>query len=281
MDKKELDAILEKHQKWLNNEGGGERADLSRKDLHDMILTNLNLNNSNLLNSDLHNSDLRFTDLSNSDLHTSDLHNSDLNFSNLCKADLRGVNFRNADLRMANLNGADLRMAILWFTNISKADLRGADLDYSVFPLWCGSFDIIVDTRIAAQLAYHFCRLKCDDPEYIKARNAIVDFANKFHRVNECGKLEKIELPKTEPSEKSNLEMGIKEHLIIDGHEGKWYVIDEKEYDGSTLYLLESENYGDEAACIIVNEKEEVVLDDVWNGFSDYDELIVDQESEG
>jgi len=50
--------------------------------------------------------------------------------------------------------------------------------------------------RIAVQLAYHFCKLDCDDPEYIAARNAILDFANQFHRVGECGKLEKIDIAK-------------------------------------------------------------------------------------
>lgn len=79
----------------------------------------------------------------------------------------------------ANLRGADLR----------GADLRRADLDYSCWPLWCGSLDVKVDKRIAAQLAYHFCRLDCDDPEYIKARNDILSFANQFHRMEECGEL--------------------------------------------------------------------------------------------
>lgn len=75
-----------------------------------------------------------------------------------------------------------------------KADLRGvnlsgADLDYSCWPLWCGSFDVKVDARIARQLAYHFCRLDCDDSEYLEARKAIAKFANKFHRVDECGRI--------------------------------------------------------------------------------------------
>ena len=80
-----------------------------------------------------------------------------------------------ADLRGANLRGANL---------------RGVNMDYSCWPLWCGSLDAKVDRRIAAQLAYHFCRLDCDDPDYIEARNAIVNFANEFHRVEECGWLE-------------------------------------------------------------------------------------------
>ena len=47
-----------------------------------------------------------------------------------------------------------------------------------------------IDRRIAAQIAYHFCGQKCDDPDYIAARNAILEFANSFHRVKETGKLE-------------------------------------------------------------------------------------------
>jgi hypothetical protein len=31
--------------------------------------------------------------------------------------------------------------------------------------------------------------MQCDDEEYIKMRNSILDFANQFHRVDECGKL--------------------------------------------------------------------------------------------
>ena len=86
----------------------------------------------------------------------------------------------------ADLSGADLSDA-----NLSDADLRSANLDYSCWPLWCGSLAVKVCKRIAVQLAYHFCKLDCDDPEYIAARNAILDFANQFHRVGECGKLEK------------------------------------------------------------------------------------------
>ena len=127
----ELKTILEKHQKWLNDEPDGERANLER--------------------------------------------------ANLERANLRGANLEDANLERANLEDA----------NLVCANLERANLDFSCWPLWCGSLDVKVDARIAAQLAYHFCRLKCDDTEYIEARNAIVDFANRFHRVDECGKLEK------------------------------------------------------------------------------------------
>ena len=101
------------------------------------------------------------------------------------RPDLRGADLREADLRGADLREADLR----------EADLRGANLDYSCWPLWCGSLGVKVDKRIAAQIAYHFCRLDCDAPEYIQARNAILPLANQFHRVEECGVLEEISVP--------------------------------------------------------------------------------------
>lgn len=97
---------------------------------------------------------------------------------NLCGADLHRANLCEADLCGANLRGADL---------------RGANIDYACWPLWCGSLGVKVDVRIARQLAYHLCALDCDDPEYIKARNALLPFANQFHRVQECGILEPIE----------------------------------------------------------------------------------------
>ena len=110
------------------------------------------------------------------------------------KADLRGdnlsgVNLDGADLDGAGRRGGNLSGAYLSGAYLSGAYLSGADLDYSCWPLWCGSFDVKVDARIARQLAYHFCRLDCDDSEYLEARKAIAKFANKFHRVDECGRI--------------------------------------------------------------------------------------------
>ena len=76
MDKKELKEILEKHLKWLQNEAGGERADLRGSNLRGSDLSNCDLRGS-----DLSNSDLRYCDFSNSDLRGSDLRGSDLSGS--------------------------------------------------------------------------------------------------------------------------------------------------------------------------------------------------------
>ena len=116
MDKEKLQEILEKHKKWLNDEEGSERADLS-----------------------------------------------------------------SADLRYADLRGADL---------------RGADLDFSCLPLWCGSLSAHFDDRQLIQIAYHLVKAglqsKNASKETKQELSKLIDFANKFHRVDECGKIERV-----------------------------------------------------------------------------------------
>ncbi len=102
--------------------------------------------------------------------------------------DLREADLRGADLRGANLRGADL----------TGADLREADLDFSCLPLSCGGLRWKIDKRLACQLAYHLCSMQCEDEEYINMRNSILEFANQFHRVHECGKLDPVEIKKEE-----------------------------------------------------------------------------------
>lgn len=102
---------------------------------------------------------------------------------------LRGCALRGADLRGVDLRGCDLSTADLSNVDLNGADLRGCDLDYSCWPLWCGSQDVTVDRRIAAQLAAHFCVLVCDDPEYLAAREALLPFARTSHRADDLGLL--------------------------------------------------------------------------------------------
>ena len=94
--------------------------------------------------------------------------------------------------KYASLQGADLRRADLRRANLQGADLRDANLDYSCLPLWCGSKGMIVDRRIAAQIAAHFCALVCDDEDYQAARTAILEFAKTSHRAMDLGLLGEI-----------------------------------------------------------------------------------------
>jgi len=127
----------------------------------------------------------KLADLRGADLRGADLRGANLQGANLLYANLQGANLQGANLQYANLRDANLRDA-----NLRGANLQGANLDCSVWPLWCGSFNVKCDIRLARQLAYHFCRLNCKDTEVIAAQNTLLGLANRFHRVDECGVLE-------------------------------------------------------------------------------------------
>jgi len=68
------------------------------------------------------------------------------------------------------------------------------------------------------------------------------------------------------------------EHIHIKGHVGTWYAVSERDSARhGKLFLLEHEAYGDDAPGLIVNEAGEVIVDNVHNGFLDYEELLASQ----
>jgi hypothetical protein len=146
-----------------------------------------------ILDYDLSGANLSGANLRSADLRSADLSGANLSGANLSGANLSGANLRSADLRSANLRSADLSGANLSGADLSGANLSGANLDFSCLPLRCGGLRWKIDKRIACQLAFHLCSMQCDDVEYIKMRNSILDFANQFHRVDECGRLEPVE----------------------------------------------------------------------------------------
>ena len=110
--------ILDLHQKWLNNEENGVRADLSYADLSGANLSGANLRGANLRGANLSGANLR-----DADLRGANLSYADLSYADLSCANLRRANLSYADLSGANLSGANLRGA-----NLSGANLRGANL---------------------------------------------------------------------------------------------------------------------------------------------------------
>ena len=157
--KKELEQLLKKHKLWLDNNPNGERAHLCGADLRGADLRGANLRDAHLCGA------------------------------HLCGADLRGADLRGANLRDAHLCGADLCGA-----DLRGADLRGADLDYSCLPLWCGSLKAHFDDKQLKQIAYHLVKAGLNSKnasDKTKAELAkLIDFANGFHRVEECGSIE-------------------------------------------------------------------------------------------
>lgn len=108
------------------------------------------------------------------------------------RANLRWANLQGADLQGADLQGANLQEANLREADLRGADLQGANLDYSSgITFGCVSVGLRADLRLAAQLAYHFCRIDFGNcPEAVEAQRALVKLANRFHRVDECGRIE-------------------------------------------------------------------------------------------
>ena len=161
MEQAKLQEILQKHKKWLDGD------------------------NIEGVKADLRGADLRGADLRNANLRGADLFD----------ADLRGADLRNADLRNADLRNADLRSADLRGANLRDANLYGADLDFSCLPMWCGGLDVQIDDRLARQILYHLLRnvaYSNNTSEELKSlllTPELLNAANQFHRVDECGKI--------------------------------------------------------------------------------------------
>ena len=111
MNGEEIRIVLEKHEKWLNNELGGIRADLSGADIYGLDLRGVNLYGADLIRADLRVAYLIKADLREATLRGANLSGADLSGADLSGADLYGVNLRGANLRGADLSGANLRLA--------------------------------------------------------------------------------------------------------------------------------------------------------------------------
>ena len=128
--------------------------------------------------------DLQYAKLQDAKLQDAKLQDANLQYADLQNADLQYADLQNADLRNANLQYADLQNA-----NLRNAKLQGANLDFSCLPLWCGSFDMTVDIKFIYQLCYHICRLQCNHIHFKFIKTVLKRFANKFHRIEECGEI--------------------------------------------------------------------------------------------
>lgn len=110
------------------------------------------------------------------------------------RADLRGANLGGANLGGANLREADLGGANLKMADLRGANLKGADLDYSCLPLWCGSLKAKFDDRQIIQIIYHAVKAGLKSDNVSAGLKEILwglkNTANKFHRVDECGRIE-------------------------------------------------------------------------------------------
>ena len=55
--------------------------------------------------------------------------------------------------------------------------------------------------------------------------------------------------------------------ISVEGHTGKWYVINETVYNDKKVFLLEHEEYGDEVPGIAVDIDCNIVCDGIYDDF--------------
>ena len=120
------------------------------------------------------------------------------------RADLGGATLCDVTLGYVNLYGANLYGTNLHGANLHGADLGGANIDFSCLPLWCGSLHVHFDNKQMIQILYHLLSVvsysKYTSEEMRKAllTPELCEIANKFHRVDECGKISPADFSKEE-----------------------------------------------------------------------------------
>jgi uncharacterized protein DUF5758/pentapeptide repeat protein len=128
MTQDELKPILEAHVKWLRDESGGSRADLSRADLSRANMSCADLSRANMSRANMSGADLSGADLSGADLSGAYLSGADLSGACLSRANLWGANLWGAYLFCANMSGANMSGANMSGAYLSRANLGGANL---------------------------------------------------------------------------------------------------------------------------------------------------------
>lgn len=186
METIELKNILALHKKWLNEEEGGERADLHGADLDGICLDNVDFRNANLKCASF-----RGAVITNSDFRSADLYGADFRGAFLQGSDFASANLKNANFTYVNLCNADFLNADLMGVDLGEADIKGVDFDYSCLPLWCGSLEAHFDDKQLKQIAYHLVKAglqsKNASEETKTELRKLIPFANGFHRAEECG----------------------------------------------------------------------------------------------
>ena len=187
-----LEEILNKHEKWLKDEKGGEKAklikvDLSFVDLRGVNLINVdlrfsNLRGANLSYANLVRANLSHTNLRNANLSYVDLRGTDLSYANLCEVDLNDGDLDNTNLKHAGLVKSNLKNTTLYYANLNHAQLTDADLtsaDLSYANLMGANLrDAILD-NVRYNECTSFFALQCPEKGsfigYKKARGKIVE----------------------------------------------------------------------------------------------------------
>lgn len=171
----ELAIVLAKHQKWLDHEEGGERADLSDTEIP-RYLEGVNLAEANLAGANLAEANLSYANLYRANLYGAKLHHACLD-----EACLEGANLVGADLTQACLCRADLGAADLRHANLSQAGLRHADLRFAQLD-WADFTEAVLANANCVGVDFKTACLKGARFEYADLRDAEFDESERIRQ---------------------------------------------------------------------------------------------------
>lgn len=105
-----------------------------------------------------------------SDFSATQFNSCNMDSCDMNNAILHGVQFCRCNTRGMHLNGSDM---------------TGANIDYSAWPMWCGSYGVKVDRRLFEQLVMHLCGVVVDDREYWNVQQTLKSIAMRHPRAQE------------------------------------------------------------------------------------------------
>ena len=138
MKKNKIKKIMELHEKWLNNEIGGEKAVFSNKNLQGIdfsganlqkaVFSGANLQGAIFCDANLQEAEFIGANLQEAVFCDANIHDSYFYDAELHEAIFSGANLQKANFIGANLSGVSFYNANLQEVNICNANLCGADL---------------------------------------------------------------------------------------------------------------------------------------------------------
>lgn len=153
MTQKELNVILEKHEKWLTGKEGGEQANLEGADLKRLDFSKYELREIILKNADLY------------------------------LANFNGVIMTDADLSGADCTGVDFSVTAIRGTNF-----EGATMDNVGIGLWDGGSGFQTDLKFVYQVLAVLCTLNVEGEgkdEFEKIKSMMLPYAVQSHIAEE------------------------------------------------------------------------------------------------
>jgi len=138
MEQAKLNEILKKHEKWLTDITGGEKADFHNMNLNNMNFSNHILMYANFKGANCKNVDFRDTNLSNANFIDANCSNANfsraiLKYTIFSYSNLRFAVFVNTDFTGADLTGVNFMNANFINANLTGADCTGTNFLYTMF----------------------------------------------------------------------------------------------------------------------------------------------------